>query len=95
MVAVEAHGAAQLHGVLGQRHLEEGDVAAGDHLQHAGPVAVVGGVHVCGDEGGKARSLTWISTAAFCSSAPLHYDRQHFQSALKVQCVKFLRMPGI
>lgn len=53
VVAVEAHGAAQLHGVLGQRHLEEGDVAAGDHFQHAGPVAVVGGVHVCGDEGGK------------------------------------------
>lgn len=50
MVAVEAHGAAQLHGVLGQRHLEEGDVAAGDYLQHPGPVAVVGRIHVCGTE---------------------------------------------
>lgn len=50
VVAVEAHGAAQLHGVLGQRHLEEGDVAAGDYLQHPGPVAVVGRIHVCGTE---------------------------------------------
>lgn len=48
MVSVEAHGAPQLHGVLGQRHLEERDVAASDHLEHAGPVAVVGGVHICG-----------------------------------------------
>lgn len=50
VVAVEAHGATQLHRVLGQRHLEEGDVAAGDYLQHPGPVAVVGRVHVCGTE---------------------------------------------
>lgn len=32
VVAMEAHGPAQLHGILRQRHLEEGDVAAGDYL---------------------------------------------------------------
>lgn len=46
VVAVEAHGTAKLHGVLRQRHLEERDVAAGDNLQHPGPVAVMGGIHV-------------------------------------------------
>lgn len=46
MIAVQAHGAAQLHGVLGQRHLEERDVAAGNNLQHPGPVAVMGCVHI-------------------------------------------------
>lgn len=47
VIAVEAHRTAQLHSVLGQRHLEEGDVAAGDYLQHPGPVAVMGCIHVC------------------------------------------------
>ncbi len=47
VIAMEAHWSAQLHGVLGQRHLEEGDVAAGDYLQHPGPVAVMGCIHVC------------------------------------------------
>ena len=46
VVAVETHGAAQLHGVLGEGHLEEGDVAAGDDLQHARPVPVVGRVQI-------------------------------------------------
>lgn len=47
VIAVEAHRTAQLHRVLGQRHLEERDVAAGDYLQHPGPVAVMGCIHVC------------------------------------------------
>lgn len=47
VIAVEAHWTTQLHGVLRQRHLEEGDVAAGDYLQHPGPVAVMGCIHIC------------------------------------------------
>lgn len=51
VVAMETHGAAELHGVFGERRLEERNVAAGDDLQHAGPVAVMGGVHVCWETG--------------------------------------------
>lgn len=59
VVAVEAHGPAQLHGVLRQRHLEEGNVATGHHLQHPGPVAVMSCIHVCvKGEGGKMFILT-------------------------------------
>lgn len=47
VIAMEAHRAAKLHGILGQGRLEEGDVAAGDYLQHPGPVAVMGCIHVC------------------------------------------------
>lgn len=47
VIAMEAHRTAKLHGILRQGRLEEGDVAAGDYLQHPGPVAVMGGIHVC------------------------------------------------
>lgn len=57
VVAMEAHGPAQLHGILRQRHLEEGDVAAGDYLEHPGPVPVMSGIHICVEgEGGKMSS---------------------------------------
>lgn len=47
VIAMEAHRPAKLHGILRQGRLEEGDVAAGDYLQHPGPVAVMGRIHVC------------------------------------------------
>ena len=46
VIAVEAHGPSELHGVLREGHLEEGYVAAGDHLQDPGPVAVMGGIQI-------------------------------------------------
>lgn len=77
VIAMEAHRAAQLHSVLRQRHLEEGDVAAGDYLQHPGPVAVMGRIHVCvtetvwetqNEKQGGCRQINqlWLECEACC-----------------------------
>lgn len=46
VVAMETHRAAQLHSILWQWHLEEGNVTSSHHLQHSGPMSVMSCIHI-------------------------------------------------